>query len=477
MLMNTTVIERLSAALNRKDRTDEQIPEENAISHTAYHRGTYPMKKTLLATDCGIKTRLTILGLVVGLLISLPPSVHAATSSGLTVSVNNTTTDPSNLPLIQLADLKYIGAFRVPQGNIGASSFDYGGTSLAYNPANDSLFMVGSVNKQMTGEFKIPQIVNSSVLADLETATVLQPFTEQTEGRRTSFYVTGTPNHIGGYLVYKDKLLGTLFNTYDANNGQITSHYLSSLNLSMLGDVEGPYRLTDSVSQTLKARFFATYLGTIPTIWQSVLGGTVLTGECCTNISGGTSNGPGVFAFDPADLGTKDPVLAAPLHYYPASNPLGFANKTNNLWNGSTKVAGVMFPENSRSVLFFGQHGVGQYCYGNGGIVSPPNATVQFCYDPVQSAKGSHSYPYGRTMLTIPRPSEKARSNPGKSGRTAYGILNCLSKASAMGFRARLMMRKIIEFLSPRPESTALCLLSVSSVSEEPGCRSFLQLL
>src|SRR5688572_16635952 len=45
--------------------------------------------------------------------------------------------------LIHDSDLAYLGAFRLPGGTLGDSSFDFGGTALAYNPVNDSLFMVG----------------------------------------------------------------------------------------------------------------------------------------------------------------------------------------------------------------------------------------------------------------------------------------------------------------------------------------------
>src|SRR5262249_57138264 len=45
-------------------------------------------------------------------------------------------------PAKELADvLEYVGAFRVPKGNLGDSTFDYGGTAMAFNAANNSLFI------------------------------------------------------------------------------------------------------------------------------------------------------------------------------------------------------------------------------------------------------------------------------------------------------------------------------------------------
>jgi hypothetical protein len=76
---------------------------------------------------------------------------------------------------------------------------------------------------------------------------------------------------------------------------------------------------------------------------------------------------------DPTDVGVKNPVPANPLVYYPAAHPLldagatgdGWGN-TSTLFNGSTEVRGIVFPENTRSVLFFGRHGLGEFCYGPG---------------------------------------------------------------------------------------------------------------
>ena len=45
---------------------------------------------------------------------------------------------------------------------------------------------------------------------------------------------------------------------------------------------------------------------------------------------------------------------------------------------------GAVFPEGTRSVLYFGRHGTGPYCYGEGTV----------CNDPTSSSKGDHAYPY-----------------------------------------------------------------------------------
>src|SRR4051812_22911570 len=66
--------------------------------------------------------------------------------------------------LVRSTDLTYLGSFMAP--TVAGSGFTYGGSALAYNPANDSLFMVGNDVEQLTAEIKIPAIGG--------TATVLQ---------------------------------------------------------------------------------------------------------------------------------------------------------------------------------------------------------------------------------------------------------------------------------------------------------------
>ena len=51
-------------------------------------------------------------------------------------------------------------------------------------------------------------------------------------------------------------------------------------------------------------------------------------------------------------------------------------------------ITGMVFPSGTRTVLFFGKHGMGNYCYGTGG------SSGGDCFDPDDSSKGIHSYPY-----------------------------------------------------------------------------------
>lgn len=288
---------------------------------------------------------------------------------------------PANLRLLGPSDLVYEGAFRLPQGSLGTpddDAFAYGGTALAYNPARDSLFLVGHDWHQLTTEVSIPDAVDSARLSDLPTATMLQKFTEASEGKM--FKVDNDDAiKVGGLMAFDGQLYGTAYSWYDADGSQTLSHFVRPLDLSRRGEVRGIYQVG-----TQGAGHVAGPMAPVPEAWQGALGARALTGQCCVNIIGRTSAGPAVFGFDPWALDGSGPVAATPLVDYPLATPLAPWDGTNGLFNGSTQVRGIVFPVGTRSVLFLGRHGVGRFCYGTGSQ----------CGDPVDPYKGTHAYPY-----------------------------------------------------------------------------------
>lgn len=295
--------------------------------------------------------------------------------------------------LVQPGDLMYQGAFRLPQGPIGGSSFDYGGTALAFNAAHQSLFLVGHDWQQQVAEVSIPAIRIGTVVSDLATATVLQPFADPTDGLRGQVDTSGPTIKIGGLLPYAGRLFVTAYVYYDGNGSQRRSHFISGLDLSLPADARGPYQVG-----SLGAGFVSGWLVQIPAAWQAALGGPVLNGQCCLSIISRTSYGPSAFAINPEQLGVVDPLPAIPLLYYPSTHPLGPYDGQSTLFNGSTVMAGAVFPVGTRSLLFVGKQGTGAICYGPGttdvGLVGtgPPGDT--FCFDPAIPGKGYHAYPY-----------------------------------------------------------------------------------
>jgi hypothetical protein len=292
-------------------------------------------------------------------------------------------------PLIQQSNLQYIGAFKVPSGQFGSggnATFDYSDDGLAFNPINNSLLIKGHTYGQMVAEISIPQIVNSTNLNSLNTATMLQNFSDITEGNLNQQNIANGMI-LGGLMVYGTKLIGSEWAFYDGSTQQTKSHFTSGLTLGTTGDYRGMYTVG-----SLFPAFVGGYMTTIPSEWQAALGGPALTGHCCTSIISHQSLGPSASVFDPNNLGAQNPVPAIPLVNYNLAHPtLGTWDHplpANPIYNISTLITGVVFPQGTRSILFFGRTGMGAQCYGTGG------ASGGDCTDPADPYKGTHAFPY-----------------------------------------------------------------------------------
>lgn len=273
--------------------------------------------------------------------------------------------DPSSAPLVRSSNLKYLGTFKVPA--VSGNGFGWGGAALAFNPANNSLFLSGHHYDNFTAELRIPSLGG--------TATVIQSLRDATGGKLSS--IGSGSIRIGGHLVYNNKLIVSAFLYYDGSGAQSVSHFSRSTTLGS-GSVTGPYRVG-----SMGAGFYSGYMGHIPPEWQARLGGPAITGNCCLSIISRTSFGPAAFSFNPDSTSST----AQPLVYYTESNQtLGTygASGKNPVFNGTTRITGVVFPQGTSSVLFFGMTGVGNYCYGE----------ASACNDPSNSSKGEHAYPY-----------------------------------------------------------------------------------
>lgn len=279
--------------------------------------------------------------------------------------------------LIQPGDLAYLGGFRLPSDTTGGSRFGYGGTAPVFHDANQSLFMVGHDWHQKVAEVTIPELIVSDDIGDLNTADMLQPFREISEG--LMFTVDEGTIKVGGLLVDSGDLIGSAYTYYDADGDQVLSHFASDTSITIEEDAIGMFQLGED-----GAGYVSGYMTRIPEEWQDTFGGPVITGQCCIPIISRTSYGPAAFVFDPADLDTGSVTGVTPLVYYPSEHPLAEWSATDPWFNGTTQITGIVIPPGSRSLLFFGNHGIGEFCYGTG----------EDCDDPVYGSQGSHAYPY-----------------------------------------------------------------------------------
>ncbi len=296
--------------------------------------------------------------------------------------------------LLEQSDLTYLGAFRVPSSGCNVT-----GQGLAYNPTNNSLFI--TCQGITVAEITIPAAVNTTNASLLNQATYLQSPVDPTEGRMLELWNGGDLNvQVGGLLVDGSNLYVTGFVYYDAGGSQQLSHWRRSKNLTAGGTLQGPYSIIvcEFFGCIPGAGIVSGYMTPIPSAYQGALGGTAITGQCCIPIITRTSYGPSALAFTPVNFPTSVQ-HEMNLYYDTFHQTIGtYSGPANDLYNGPTQVRGIVFPENTRSILFWGRHGTGDFCYGFGVNQNPPpvhpDPNEHNCYDPVISDKGNHAYPY-----------------------------------------------------------------------------------
>ena len=298
--------------------------------------------------------------------------------------------EPAPAARLSFEDLVYQGAFKVPEESNG-ESFSYGGQALAYNPVTNTLF-ISSLHSKVA-EVSIPTPVKSDKAEELPIASVVQAFRDPADGRLRDIAEDGVV--LDGLLVHEGRLYGTGLIYYDASNSQRVSHFARSLDLTRPDTTR-----VHQVGEKGKSGYVAGYMATVPSEWREALGGPAVTGQCCISIISRSSFGPALFAWNPTEVGRRDPVPAIPLLYYPQEHAtLGPWEGTNEIFGGTTEMAGVAVIDGTTTVLFAGRNGVGAFCYGEGTddekkASEPQRGDQKYCYDPTSTDKGQHAFPY-----------------------------------------------------------------------------------
>lgn len=330
-------------------------------------------------------------------------AVRSACAAAIILSVNGPQTgaqlnDPSVLPRLTQDGLSYLGGFRVPGEAMTGADFTYGGSPIAFHPANNSLFVGGLASNGFSGkvaEISIPAPVNSVDAKAMQAATYLQPaFVDPTEGHLKE--VSPSDVNLYGLLVYGNRLHGAVSIYYDASNSQRRSHFSRSLNLTTPS-----FSGWSQVWQAERTGLISGWMSLVPTEWQSRLGAPAITGQCCIPIISRTSYGPAAFAFNPALVG-QPTVPAQPLLYYDSAHrTLGPWEDQNPTYGMTTRVGGVAIIAGTRTALFVGSNGLGRPCYGSGTAdkaLADASPTDNICYDPADAHQGNHAYPYRYQM-------------------------------------------------------------------------------
>lgn len=294
----------------------------------------------------------------------------------------NIQTEPMILPqpgdansVIQVTDLEYLGAFRLPEAS-GESSWEYSGRGLTYYPAGDpqgsvdgfqgSLFGVGLDQQNFVSEISIPVPVISRNLDDLNTAETLQPFADITEGmfgetdipRLGIQYLPAAEGGAEGRIHF---VHGKHFQDFQPSHGS------SSLQLSE-PDAVGPW-IFDGYTNYVTSD----YIFEIPAEWAQYIPGSprLATGRFREGIWGG--RGPTLFAYDPPEDLAAGATLTGitPLLLYGVQDPgqtdivsdesqkMALYNEDDSWWGGAW-----LTKEDRSAVIFVGTKGQGKSWYG-----------------------------------------------------------------------------------------------------------------
>ena len=277
---------------------------------------------------------------------------------------------PADLPRVAPADIRYLGMFDVPP--IDGTTWDsqqaltYGGWALGLGQDGKTLYYGCHDWHEKLAEITIPPIGGLASIV------------------RRCTPVPGLPDidenqiNLGGTLLWNGRLIVSAYTYYDGDGNATKSHSAGTPQLTGFS----PFQVVGGGG----GGRVGGYMGIIPTEWRELLGGPALTGQCCVGVISRSSPGPALSVFDPNDIGRNNPAAATELLGYTLATPLSPHDSTGESFNGSTQMGGFAFVPGTRSIVFFGFHGTGKYCYGTG----------EECKDPDIPAKGTHAHPYRR---------------------------------------------------------------------------------
>lgn len=312
------------------------------------------------------------------------------------------TTQP--LQRISSEQFQYLGAFKVPEGAIGESTFSYGGRTLAFRSDGDpdgaddgfpgSLFLVGHTYQQMVAEISIPVPITSTTkdASELNRAVTLQPFADITGGLAMTMS-NGDPR-IGGLLWLEvqtgqdsPKLYWTVYRWYNVTGDNYLSHGWSDVTLDA-PNAQGGWRLGDYHNQMT-----AGYLFAAPHAWaeQNTGGKRLISGLNVAQGVSTSSQGPAMFASAPWLHAEQPPPNEAvldtqPIVYYPYTEDNSKdlpGHKIPDKWDDGTWIS----VGDQAAVIVVGRVSLGEVRYGE----PLPSDCDQY--------KGYHGDPYQPTIL------------------------------------------------------------------------------
>lgn len=308
------------------------------------------------------------------------------------------------------ADFTYLGAFLAPAGEIGDSTFAYGGEAAAFNPAGDprgrdgfdgSLFLSGHprINPGVA-EITIPApALPGGSTAGLPVAEVLQPFADPTGGRAAEYVADNGDGQdefrFSGLEVIDGptgpRLHWSVWQYNNVTGNDPPGHGHSSIDLSN-PDPAGPYHL-----DRFNGRATAGYLVEVPERFATdALGGrNMLSGLRDGAGDNPLSQGPPFYAHTPpADANPGARIDATELAAYDGGRDLpGYGEA-----DATAGAAWVTTSGGAEAIVTVGLRGLGepingepreQDCGINAGPHAGPYEPQVLFYDPADLARAA----------------------------------------------------------------------------------------
>lgn len=299
--------------------------------------------------------------------------------------------------VLSSSNLTYIGAFRLPTTDTGTVKWQYGGKGLAFRPEGNSgagsLLSAGRnyntyTNERDIGEFTIPTPVINTSIDNLNRATMLQTFTDITEGDFDAGCegTMASPNEVRGltYIGQSDGLLYISFwDSYNTGQEDICFIGYADIDFVTNPNYQGSWWLDDA-DITEHSKDYAGYLFNIPASWANTYlsGKRIATGQ--SREGGAYCRGPGLWAIDPGNYSnisppTNDKLPAKALIFYATTEGDNFTNYTtcDQYYGAAWVEAG-----GDAAIIYVGTH-CEAGCYYDNAYICPSAQTHQLIfYDP-----------------------------------------------------------------------------------------------
>jgi hypothetical protein len=358
---------------------------------------------------------------------------------------------------LSAGDFLYLGAFKIPPVINGANfSYSSGGFCLKVGGSQPEFYVGGFPPLQGNAYAAVCALVKAPIslslqgsVASLSPAVVLQSTANLLDSPASVIFNTNPAGNSSnglringlGYDSSSGKLLVTVTDFYGAASASEYNggFFRRSSDLTQTGTTQGPVKLGQ-----LHPRFSPGPLAEIPaalrTAWNSRKWASA--GSSGLSVAGTICNGPGLMAFDPADIiavGTSIPVNNLASYSFPGqtfSEAMGITNAAvfngvhanhSAYWQWVSHVrGGLQFIEHRNSVIFIGVTGTSRNfykgddnfaAYGYSGVNPQPQADIS---NP--SGNAPRGAPYKRTITVVPNSEYAAVAAGSKLPHTVAAI-------------------------------------------------------